>query len=300
MAKNDEKTRWNVERRLEFIDFRLFWEGTINRGDLVRHFGISVPQASADLSQYQVQAEGNIQYDKTAKTYRSTPRFKPVFCTPSAGRYLAQLRLLASGLLTDEEAWVAQMPEFSVVPIPRRRIHAKTLRNILEAVRTKLSLEVNYQSFSHPEPRWRRITPHALGFDGFRWHTRAWCHTHDDFRDFVLSRVLGVRAARPSDISAVSDVGWHSQVTLKIGPHPDLKDGRRRAIELDYGMEGGVVEITIRLCLSYYLERHLGLDLDPSQVSAARQQVILLNREQLEAARKKVGPGSCAPPREGP
>ena len=33
--------RWGVERRLEFIDFRLFWDGRINRGDLTEQFGIS-------------------------------------------------------------------------------------------------------------------------------------------------------------------------------------------------------------------------------------------------------------------
>jgi len=300
VRRERKAARWNIRRRLEFIDFRLYWEGRVNRSDLVDYFGVSVPQASADLSQYQEAAEGNAVYDKTAKTYVAGQRFKPVFFDPSANLYLAQLRLLASGLLTEEEAWAAQLPAFSIVPVLRRRLDAKTLRSILEAIRTSSSLEVNYQSFSHPEPRWRRITPHALGFDGIRWHARAWCHTHDDFRDFVLSRVLAVRGAQPSDADPVSDVGWHREVTLKIGPHPSLKGGQRRVIELDYGMEGGVLEVTTRLCLSYYLERQLGLDLAPSSVSAARQHIVLLNRKELEAARKQIGPGSSAPPQEGP
>ena len=52
----DEETpelRWGVERRLEFIEFRLYWEGGINRSDIMDQFGVSVPQASKDLSQYQ-------------------------------------------------------------------------------------------------------------------------------------------------------------------------------------------------------------------------------------------------------
>ena len=32
--------KWGVERRLEFIEFRLFWEGSINRADLVEFFGV--------------------------------------------------------------------------------------------------------------------------------------------------------------------------------------------------------------------------------------------------------------------
>ena len=52
--------RWGVEQRLEFIEFRLFWEGGINRGDIIEIFGVSVPQASKDLTMYQEAAPGNV------------------------------------------------------------------------------------------------------------------------------------------------------------------------------------------------------------------------------------------------
>ncbi len=42
--------RWGVERRLEFIEFRLFWEEHVNRGDLMDAFGVSVNQASTGMS----------------------------------------------------------------------------------------------------------------------------------------------------------------------------------------------------------------------------------------------------------
>lgn len=198
-------------------------------------------------------------------------------------------------MITEEEGWVARPPAFSIVPILRRRIGVKTLRVILDAIRTNSSVEVNYQSFSAPEPSWRRIAPHALGFDGFRWHARAWCFNHHDFRDFVPSRILSIRATKPSDIDPTTDVGWHREVTLKFGPHPALKGGQRREIELDYGKENGVVEVKTRLCLAYYFERQLGLDLDPAKVPPPRQQIVLLNRDEIAAARKEMGPGSCSP-----
>ena len=69
MAEATSSLRWGVERRLEFIEFRLFWEGWINRGDLTRFFGVSVPQASKDLSQYQELAPGNMEYDKSERRY---------------------------------------------------------------------------------------------------------------------------------------------------------------------------------------------------------------------------------------
>src|SRR5438876_2495539 len=87
-----EKMRWGVEKRLEFIEFRLFWEGGINRADIMERFGVSVPQASKDLSLYEENAPGNLVYDKKQKRYLAAPAFRPVFLKPEADIYLGQLR----------------------------------------------------------------------------------------------------------------------------------------------------------------------------------------------------------------
>ena len=42
--KKAKRMRWGVEKRLEFIEFRLYWEGGINRADITEQFGVSVPQ----------------------------------------------------------------------------------------------------------------------------------------------------------------------------------------------------------------------------------------------------------------
>ena len=60
----------------------------------------------------------------------------------------------------------------------------------------------------------------------------------------------------------------------------------RRAIELDYGMKSGFVEIRTKVCLSFYLMRHLGLDLDPSALPPNRQQIVLVNRAEIENAQR--------------
>lgn len=289
MAKQPSKTRWSTERRLEFIEFRLYWEGRVNRSDLVDFFGISVPQASSDLTHYQGAAEGNIVYDKTAKTYVAASKFKPVFFDPSADRYLAELRLLNAGLLSDDETWVSRPPGHAIVPTLRRRLDPRILRNFLDAIRTRSSVEVNYQSFSRPEPAWRRISPHALAFDGFRWHTRAWCYTREAFLDFVIGRVLAVRSPKPDGIDSGLDIGWYREITLRIGPHPKLKDGWRRATELDYGMVDGVLEVTTKACLVQYFALRFGLDRDSEKLPPTKQQIVLLNRDEIEPALESAG-----------
>ena len=288
MARQRTKNRWSVERRLEFIDFKLYWEGRVNRSDLVEFFGVSMPQASSDLTLYQEHAKGNAVYDKTRKTYVAGEKFKPMFFAPSADRYLAQLRMIESGLLADDEAWAVRRPAYSIVPILRRHIDPQMLRHILDMIRTHSSVQIKYQSMSRPDPKGRWISPHALSFDGFRWHARAWCHSRGSFVDFVLARILETGESKPSEINPADDIGWNREITLRFAPHPDLKGGQRKAIELDFGMQDGVAEITTRVCLSYYLERQFGIDAESPKLKGNRHQVVLVNRDELEAARKEV------------
>jgi len=286
MIDGPEKIRWSLEQRLEFIEFRLFWEGQLNRADLVDKFGISIPQASADLTRYQELAPNNLHYDKSQKTYVATENFQPVVTQPTARQYLAQLRSLADGVLRQQETWLGWVPSFFVVPLVRRRLDADKLRSIVTAIHHGSAVSVEYQSFTRPQPVWRWVTPHALGFDGFRWHARAWCHEHLEFRDFVLARMLALGETKSDQIDPLADREWQTEVAFRLAPHPKLKGGQRRGIELDYGMEDGFVEIKTRVCLSYYLERHLGLDLDPDKIPPERQQIVLANRPEVQAIRQ--------------
>ena len=138
---------------------------------------------------------------------------------------------------------------------------------------------MKYQSLSSPEPRWRWIAPHAIGFDGFRWHTRAFCLADDCFKDFLLSRMLEIRGSRESETSADDDCDWHSEVTLVVAPHPELSDTQAKVIALDYGMRGGKTKIRVRRALLHYALRRLGLDTDPAARRPHDQQIVLLNRQ---------------------
>jgi hypothetical protein len=296
VAKTESKPRWSTERRLEFIEFRLFWEGRINRSDLVEFFSISVPQASADLNHYQTVAEGNIEYDKTAKAYVVAARFKPIFFTPSADRFLAELRLLDANLLPEDETWILKIPSHSIVPTPRRKLDPKVLRHILDAIRTRSSLEVNYQSFTRPEPTWRRLAPHAIAFDGLRWHVRAWCHTRGLFLDFVIGRMFATRSPLPAETDPKDDAGWNTEVIVKIGPHPQLTDGTRRVTEIDYGMENGSVALRTRACMVPSLEDRLGLVRKQDARTPNEQQIVYLNRDEVEPVLVATGVRQASSP----
>lgn len=143
---------------------------------------------------------------------------------------------------------------------------------------------MQYQSLSDPEPRWRWIAPHAIAFDGFRWHIRAFCFGDEMFKDFLLSRTLDIRGSRKSGVLADNDHDWNTVVTLEIRPHPALSDRQAKVISLDYGMTDGKAEIRVRRALLHYALRRLGLDTDPAARKPKDQQIILANRDDILGA----------------
>lgn len=288
MSESEQPTfRWSVEQRMAFIDRRLYWDGKINRSDLSGYFSISTPQASADLSTYDSAAPGNMAYDPHAKAYLATADFRPRG-EPNARQYLAQLQLIADDVLRVGESWLGWVPPFGVVPRVRRRLESAVLRSILEAIRTNHALEIQYQSMSSNEPSTRWIVPHALNFDGYRWHVRAWCHRREKFLDFVLARVQSVLGSRPETAAVDEDRAWHKTATLRLGPNPRLPAAQQQAICLDYGMQDGVVEVEVRCSLIYYFARQLMLDI-AKHLPAERVHVVLLNTIEVNEALQAVG-----------
>lgn len=281
MESSRSELRWGVERRLEFIEFRLFWEGHVNRSDLMEQFDISVNQASSDLNRYAGLAPGNMVYDKSARTYIRGQTFEAKFQVPDAARYLTQLRSLSEGILDSHDSWIVELPCYDAAPTPVRGIKPITLRTVVGAIRCSEAIEVKYQSLSRPEPLWRWIAPHAIGFDGFRWHTRAFCLKDETFKDFLLSRIIRTRHAKDSPVTEKADKDWHDRVALEIGPHPDLSESQKKVIAFDYGMRSGRAKIKVRRAMLFYALKRLGLDIDPAARTPQDQQIVLINQDDI-------------------
>ncbi len=287
------KLRHGVEVRFEFIEFRAYWHGRLNRSDLIDRFGVSQTQASQDFKAYQELAPDNLVYNGVEKTYRCTSSFKPAFLDLSAEGYLTPLLAIGMGTLEPASSWLRTVPPFHVSPTPARAIRPEILRAINQALEQAQAVEVRYQSMSTPQPSWRWIEPHAYAFDGFRWHVRAFCRRDGIFKDFLLSRIIATRdgdQSGPATSSGAQDVDWHSEVTLMIAPHPGLSEGQKQAIRLDYGMDAEErAEITVQKSMLYYALRRLGLDTDPSARRPQDQQIVLLNRDEILGRRATAG-----------
>ncbi|MBY5364972.1 WYL domain-containing protein [Rhizobium leguminosarum] len=289
---NDEVTsiRWGVEQRLEFIEFRLFWEGGVRRKDIINMFGVSVPQASKDLTLYQEQVPGNVEYDKSAKRYVASHDFKPKFLQPESDGYLSRLRTLAEGLAKPSESWIGYRPDSDIALTPHREVDPSSLRAVLDAMREQRSIEVLYQSMNsvRPDPVWRRMSPHAFGYDGFRWHVRAHCHIDGKFKDFLLPRILDVRSPGLGGVTGKDDLHWQEHVAVEITPHPQLTDSQKKVVAKDYGMRDGKAVLSVRLAMLFYALKRLGLLRDPEKEEPRAQHIVLLNKDDVQAALRRA------------
>jgi hypothetical protein len=287
MAKGSGKrgverpAKWGQAQRLEFIEFRLYWEGRLNRRDLIDFFGISTPQASLDLARYMELAPENIAYNKTLKAYLPARRFRPVVSSPEAGAYL-DILLAPDRPLPNFVGWV---PPLGFLKVPNRQVKSPVLRPVLQAIREGAKLRIDYQSMSRPAATERAISPHALAFDGLRWHARAYCYEHKTFRDFVLARILKIHGSEPSEIDPQADQTWHRMVDVVLAPHPDLSAAQRKAVALDYGMKEERLVLKTRRALAFYVLRQLGLEEDAGDPRS--HHIVLLNRDEIRAATKE-------------
>lgn len=300
--------KWNQARRLEFIDFRLSSDGRINRGDLVDFFGISVPQASLDLSRYNklvheaTPKRVNLVYNRHLKYYVRTEDFSPIFpqvCNPQS--YLADLLALCRGELPASRNFFGFVPNVGVATFvpPRRSVSPEILFNILEAIRCRMAVHVTYMSVRSARSATHLIAPHGLAFDGMRWHVRAYCYDRHAFRDFVLSRMITCSAPEiqaPEDrytdaeaggvvvlkTSGRDDEDWNELIDLVLCANPNLEERARRAVEMDYGMEAnGTVVYTCRRALVFYTLQWLRLTPNDAHLPPECRQIVLDNEKEV-------------------
>ena len=262
------------------MDFRLHWDGRLNRSDLTDFFNISTPQASLDIARYLELAPGNAAYDRSSKVYLASEKFIPLFPTNEPDRYLSELLAQATDIIRPEHSFIGWVPPMATVPSPVRSIPSSTLVTLLSAIRRNTKVSIRYQSMSSVEPTERVISPHAIAHDGFRWHVRAYCERRHAFIDFVIARMLRIVGSEISGRNGSDDEAWHRNVQLVLCANPALAEAHRRVIELDYGMTAGAVELSCRQALLYYALKRLGL-LDSAKVPPEQQQIVLKNVEEV-------------------
>jgi len=254
---------WAERQRLEFVERVLLWRGWINRKDLARTFGVSLPQATNDLVAYATLSGGTCAYNVRSKRYEASEAFEPQLVQPELW---GDLRRLAPVLWAHDGVPLVAEPE-----LPVRHAHSGVCQQVARAIFARQALRVRYWSAHAGKVEVRSISPRTFAFDGLRVHVRAFCHRDAAFKDFVLGRIETVLKAFTCPHSDVVDDAWQRFVTLKIVPNPELPEATRKTLARDYGMTRGACSVQVREALLLYTTRRLGF------IGAGERPLPLLN-----------------------
>lgn len=271
MKKLDDLPHAQKER-LAFIDFCLNYYGEISRADLIARFQTGLAAATRDFTTYKEFAANNLELNHQTKSYHRTDRFIPLFKHETEEVLASLSRGFGYGL--------AALSEASQVCIEAPQLNkpsTEILSAVMRSISQKTLLDIEYVSLSSGLNH-RVIVPHSLANNGSRWHIRAFDRASQSFRDFVITRIKTAKLVHsdiePGRESITADKHWNRIVDLTFIPHPNAK--YPQAIELDYAMVEGKLEVECRAAMAGYLLHRWNVDCSiNSQLDAMQYQLAL-------------------------
>jgi len=276
---------WDTLARYRLIEILALWEGRVVASQIGEAFGIGRQQAQKVLRRYREWVPGNLAYDESRKGFLPTAQFSPSF---TQGRVEEYLHLLGTHqqLASPFTGLGLGAANTEALPMPSRMVSPQVVRQVVKASREGQRLEVTYASFTSPSGEDRIIVPHTLVFAAGRWHVRAFCEKHRDYRDFVLSRFRGVPEPcgdMLDEHGIDDDTAWHTHVEVRLIPDRRLPPRERALIAADFGMDDGELTLSCRGPLVLYALRELGVNPHHVETEPRAQQVEIANRQALTA-----------------
>ncbi len=262
MGNRTDPSKRSAQERLLYIEQLAYWRGWIRRQDLAARFGISIPQASADLAAYNDINPGALSYNKSEKRYEGSPNMGTVLSKARFGEAMAVL-----GEIKDQRVETVVR-----IDLPLRSEPAAVVRQLVAAAMAHRAIEIHYYSVNSGNATWRWISPHAFAHDGYRWHVRAWCHRDKAYKDFVFGRISGTRGSKPTG-TVPADTDWLTHVTVRFRARATLSPVQQQAVARDFAMKNGVGRLRVRRAMLFYTLAYLGLVEPPHPYSRLLERV---------------------------
>jgi hypothetical protein len=253
--------------RLAFLDFRLYFLGTVGRRDVCDRFGVVPMVASRDLALYRELAPESTRFDGKRKLYIPSDEFKPLF-EHDTERVLSALSRgfgegigrATGGFLKCESPILLNLPSLPVLAVITRAIHQRS------------AVRLTYHSLNSGTSK-REVAPFALVDSGQRWHVRCFDRKSQEFRDLVLTRIEKPSLLEGSEVAeheqADKDYQWTRIVELELAPHPDHK--YPEIIARDFGLKNGSAIVPLRAALAGYFLQRMGVDCTPDSSLGSKQ-----------------------------
>ena len=292
ISMNNKKLKdisFSQKQRLAFIDFLLMFKGSFSRVDLTSKFEMGMANATRDIALYRELAPINSDFNNQSKTYIQSKKFKPLF-EYEPRKTLAKL----ANKISDGFDGVLEISFPVDAPMQLNVPDINIVAKLVQAVLNKKAASIIYTSLSSGSKA-REIIPHTIVDNGLRWHVRAFDRKTNSFRDFVITRISKVTLLDTSVDefeTEIEDNQWVRKMDLQIVPHP-VNVQYPQAIELDYGMDKGLLQLTVRAALVGYLLRRWNVDCtEEASLKGGEYQLWLRNRQTLYGAENlAIAPG---------
>lgn len=249
-----------AQQRLASLKHLLIWEGRLNRGRIIEVFDLKPVSASNWIREFREQHPEWLAWDTKTRSFHATSaaykswraldprRFADA---TSLAQYLTLVGLPNATASIDpgHGGILAAFPDLST---PSPQIFAV----ISEAIRFGRAVQITYRSMQNPESHLRTISPHNLIRAGRRWHVRAYCDNREDFRDYALGRIAGVKLL-PSQATKgeQDDKAWLTGVRVRLVAHPRLTPEQESLIRFEYfGNTAARVETCRGALVSYFIQ----------------------------------------------
>ena len=240
------KESWMGQQQLRYVEELLWWNGTLSRSEIIERFKCSPQQATAIIQSYKEMNPKAMEYSLKVRRYLANARMKCVFEQPS---FIPEIKKATE--------------MYSDVIHPLKKLPAKVTRNLIVSIRQNKSVKIIYQPTRNDEPEQRRIIPHAFGFDGVRYHVRAWCIARRSYRDFFLLRINSI--SWPDNVVKEDlplDHYWNTWDEVRVKINPLASEIVQEDLMDDYKLEtiDDPIVIKCRQAMKPYVLYRMGLD----------------------------------------
>ena len=271
------------KQQFRLLELLLIWEGNVQRKKIAGAFGIAINHVTNVIREYEHLHPDNLKYDHRKRRYSMGDKFKAMYCEGTPQEYLGMLKAQLHGM-KEASLSVDILSQCTSIPEPEQNIKPNTLRTLVAAILSGKPLSMKYQSLKEGGASSRVISAHSLVCAGHRWHVRAFDHTKEEYRDFVLHRILSLDTFHGQKVEVPPDDDWLNEMTLTVIPNPNASDGQQNVIASEYGMKKKAGElkwdISLKRCLIPYFVRHMRLDEDGESVS--KKPIVLKNKDEVE------------------
>ncbi|GLR72730.1 WYL domain-containing protein [Agaribacter marinus] len=268
-----------MDRRFFFIEMLAYWQGEVNSSHVADYFNISRTQAKKYLSNYQALHPDCLIYDKSAKAYRTSTHFTANYISAEVSEYLSWLDIEYTLSTSKKNSSMTH----TGLNIPERWVSPDVIRALVQAIRRKLRVEVDYISLANPNNEGRVIQPFIFVRTDLRWHLRAYDEKNKSFRDFVLSRFVGVPELLTSATYSIDqDRAWNTDIDLILQADSRLSKQQKAVIEREYQMNDGKLRVTSRAALAQYVLQEMQVNIKFHDAFPEAQQLVLANKKDVQ------------------